>query len=99
MERRSTTVSLTVFDAEQLRATVHDSDFEHVQLSEGPFRGHLLRSSFGNSVLDSGIYSQDLLVSGTLPRDRIILGYVLSGSEPGFFNGMRLAVHDIVVIA
>jgi AraC family ethanolamine operon transcriptional activator len=92
------TLSLTTFSAEQLRDTVRGSDIEHVQLSGGPFQGHLLRSEFGDSVLDAGMYSQDLLVNGTFPGDRIVLGYILSGSEAGYFNGIRLAANDIIVI-
>lgn len=99
MQRLITTMSLSTFSAEQLRETVRGSDIEHVQLSRGPFRGHLLRSQFGDSTLDAGTYSQDLLVSGSFPEDRIILGYIVSGSEAGYFNGVRLAAHDIVVIA
>lgn len=98
MRRPIATVSLTSFSTEQLRETVRGSDFEHTQLSDGPFRGHLLRSRFGDSVLDAGVYSQDLLVSGTFPADRVILGYILSGREAGYFNGLRVAVNDVVVI-
>lgn len=98
MRRPIATVSLTSFSSEQLRDTVRGSDFEHRQLSDGPFRAHLLRSQFGDSVLDAGIYTRDLLVSGTFPADRIVLGYILSGREAGYFNGLRLAVHDVVVI-
>jgi AraC family ethanolamine operon transcriptional activator len=98
MPRPIATVSLTSFSSEQLRETVRGSDFEHRQLSDGPFRAHLLRCQFGDSALDAGIYSQDLLVSGTFPAGRIILGYILSGREAGYFNGLRLAVHDVVVI-
>jgi AraC family ethanolamine operon transcriptional activator len=98
MRRRIASVSLTSFSTEQLRETVRGSDFEHTQLSDGPFCGRLLESQFGDSVLDAGSYSRDLLVRGTLPADRVVLGYVLSGGEAGYFNGMRLAVHDIIVI-
>jgi hypothetical protein len=98
MQRPIATLSLTSFSTEQLRETVRGSDFEHRQLSDGPFRGHLLRSQFGDSFLDAGIYSRDLLVSGTFPADRITLGYIVSGKEAGYFNGLRLAVHDVVVI-
>ena len=98
-KRQITTVSLTIFDAEQLSETVRGSDFEHVQLSGGPFRGRLLRRHFADSTLDAGSYSQNVLVRGAFPEDRIVLGYVLAGREAGYFNGMRLAAHDIVVIA
>lgn len=92
------TFSLTTFSQEQLRDAVRGSDIEHIQLSGGPFSGHLQQWRFGDSVLDSGIYSQDLLATGTFPADRITLGYILSGGEAGYFNGMRLAAHDIIVI-
>ena len=98
MRRPIATIALTSFSTEQLRETVRGSDFEHTQLSDGPFRGHLLRSQFGDGVLDAGVYSQDLLVSGTFPADRVILGYILSGREAGYFNGLRVAVNDVVVI-
>jgi len=98
MQRRITTVALTSFSTEQLRETVRGSDFEHTQLSDGPFRGRLLRSQFGDSVLDAGSYSRDLLARGTFPADRVVLGYILTGGEAGYFNGMRLAVHDVIVI-
>jgi AraC family ethanolamine operon transcriptional activator len=93
------TLTLTTFSIEQLRETVKGGDFEHVQLSSGPFRGHLLRSEFGGNVLDTGIYSQDLLVRGTLSEDRVTLGYILKGSRAGYFNDKRLAMHDIIVIS
>ena len=98
MQRRITTLALTSFSTDQLRETVRGSDFEHTQLSEGPFCGRLLRSQFGDSVLDAGSYSRDLLVRGTFPADRVVLGYILTGGEAGYFNGMRLAVHDLIVI-
>jgi AraC family ethanolamine operon transcriptional activator len=92
------TLALTMFSSEQLSESVRGSNFEHVQLSGGPFRGHLQQWRFSDSVLDSGIYSQDLLATGTFPADRITLGYILSGGEAGYFNGMRLAANDIIVI-
>ena len=92
------TLALTTFSSEQLRKSVRGSDFEHVQLTRGPFRGHLQQLRFGDSLLDSGIYSQDLLATGTFPADRITLGYILSAGAAGCFNGMRLAAHDIIVI-
>ncbi len=92
------TRALTMFSSEQLRESVRGSDFEHVQLSDGPFHGHLQQWRFGDSVLDSGIYSQDLLATGTFPADRITLGYIMPGGEAGYFNGVRLAAHDIIVI-
>lgn len=92
------TLSLTTFNAEQLREAVRGSDFVHAQLSGGPFQGQLLRSTFGESVLDAGTYSQDLLVNGSFPGDRITPGFIVSGSKAGYINGMRLAEHDIVVI-
>lgn len=93
------TQDLTAFSIEHLRETVKGGDFEHVQVSGGPFCGHLLRSGFGDSVLDAGIYTQDLLVRGTFPEDRVTLGYILKGSRAGYFNDKRLAVHDIIVIS
>jgi AraC-like DNA-binding protein len=100
MHKRITTVSLMTFSAEQLHAIVSKfGDFEHVQLTNGPFRGQLMRSYFGDSILDMNSYSQDVLVRGSYPPDRITLGFIMSGREAGYFNGMRFAVNDIIVIA
>lgn len=99
MHKRITTVSLKTFSAEQLRATVSKfGDFEHVQLTDGPFHGRLMRSYLGDSILDTNAYSQDVLVRGSYPPDRITLGFIMSGREAGYFNGMRFAVNDIIVI-
>ena len=99
MHKQITTVSLTTFNAEQLRATVSKfGDFEHVQLTDGPFHGQLMRSYVGDSILDMNSYSQDVLVRGSYPPDRITLGFIMSGREAGYFNGMRFAVNDIIVI-
>ena len=99
MHKRITTVSLTTFNAEQLRTALSKlGDFEHVQLTDGPFRGQLMRSYFGGSILDMNSYSQDILVRGSYPQDRILLGFIMSGREAGYFNGMRFAVNDIIVI-
>ena len=76
MHKQMTTVSLTTFSSEQLRAIVSRfGDFEHVQLTDGPFRGQLMRSHFGDSILDMGSYSQDVLVRGSYSPDRITLGF------------------------
>jgi len=100
MRQRITTVSLKTFDAEQLGTAVSNfGDYEHVQLTDGPFRGELLRSHFGDSILDTNLYSQDVLVRGSYPPDRVTLGFIVSGREAGHFNGMRFAVNDITVIA
>ena len=99
MHKQITTVSLTTFNAEQLRATLSKlGDFEHVQLTDGPFRGRLMRSYFGDSILELNSYSQDILVRGSYPPDRILLGFIISAHEAGYFNGMRFAVNNIIAI-
>lgn len=99
MRRKISAVSLRMFDTEQLNATVANfGDFEHVQLNGGPFRGQLMRSDFGDSDLDMVFFSQDVLVRGSYPRDRITLGFVTSAREAGYVNGIRLGVNDIMVV-
>ena len=71
MHKQMTTVSLTTFSSEQLRAIVSRfGDFEHVQLTDGPFRGQLMRSHFGDSILDTALYSQDVL--GRVSRVKLV---------------------------
>jgi len=56
-------------------------------------------SRIRNRKLDSGIYDQDMLARGSLPANRITLGFILSSDRPGYLNGTRLGHHDLVVFA
>lgn len=95
---RITTATVTALDQDELRDKLdRHGDFEHAQLSAGPFRGKLIRSEIGDSILNVGTYSQDAVVRGTYPEDRITLGMILSAREAGRLNGRRLSVNDIVV--
>jgi len=94
-----TTATLTTFDAEQLNVAVANfGDYEHVQMTDGPFRGQLTRSDLGESTLNTNLFSQDVLVRGSYPPDRITLGFIVSAREAGYLNGMRFAVNDIMAI-
>lgn len=100
MDTYTTTAALTAFDPEELSAKLdRHGDFEHVQLSVGPFRGQLMRSHVADSILNVGTYSRDVSVRGTYPKDRITLGIILSARKAGYFNGTRFAVNQIAVIA
>ena len=100
MLQGNTTVSLITFDAEQLNdAVANFGDYEHVQLTDGPFRGQVTRSHFGASILDTTLVSQHVLVKGSYPPDRITLAFIISAREAGYYNGMRFAVNDTIIIA
>ena len=91
-------LSLDSFSSEQLREdTVKDSGLDHLQMSNGFFQGQLLRCQMDDVILDTGVYSQDMLVMGTMPDDGVTLGYILGADRPGYFNGTRLNRHDLVV--
>ncbi|MDJ0864094.1 MAG: helix-turn-helix domain-containing protein [Gammaproteobacteria bacterium] len=99
MLQEITTATLTTFDSEQLNATTSNfGDFENVQLSGGPFRGQLMASDFGDSGLDMVLFSQDVLVRGSYPPDRITLAFVTSAREAGYVNGIRFGENDIMVV-
>ena len=100
MHKQITRVSLTTFDAEQLNdAVANFGDYEHVQLTDGPFRGQVTRSHLGDSILDTTLFSQHVLVRGSYPPDRVTLAFIISASEAGYYNGMRFGVNDIIIIA
>ena len=91
-------LSLDSFSSEQLReVAVKDSGLEHMQMSSGYFHGRLLRCQMGDVILDTGIYSQDMLVLGAMPHDRVTLGYILNAERAGNLNGTRLDQFDLVV--
>jgi len=93
-------LSLDSFSSEQLREdAVKDSGLEHMQMSKGFFKGRLLRCQMGDVILDTGSYSQDMLVMGAMPEDRVTLGYILNANQAGNLNGTRVGQFDLIVFS
>lgn len=90
-------LSLSLFDPDALSDAVRSSNFEHMQLERGDFRGELKHVDFGRLTIDSGCYSRKLIARGQFPSDSVMLGCVLDSNEEGCINGYRFRSNDVVI--
>lgn len=74
-----------------MQHAVDGADFEHVQLAEGRFQGTLGCAHLERSGLDWGSYNLPLLARGTMPPDRVTLGFIVPGGGGDIFNGFRVS--------
>ena len=80
-------VGLTDFAPQALAHVVAGAEFEHRRLPGGGPSMHLLQCCLPHSVINRGIYSPAMLVTGTFASDAITFGLMLRQYEPTILNG------------
>lgn len=80
-------VGLTDFAPQALAHVVAGAQFEHRRLPGGGPNMHLLQCCLPHSVINRGIYSPAVLVTGTFASDAVTLGLMLRQQEPTILNG------------
>lgn len=84
------TLRVDGFDPEALAELVTDTRFEQRILRGGAFSVTHQRLNWGDVILDCGSYSLPVLAQGSLPGDRLCIGFALDAREPGNLNGQAV---------
>jgi AraC-like DNA-binding protein len=91
-------VTIDSFDPAAMDETVSGASFSHVLLAPGRFRADLLTATADQQYLDYGSYNLPIHVRGSMPKNHITLGCILTSPETTSLNGFQLNGPSLVVL-
>jgi AraC family transcriptional regulator, ethanolamine operon transcriptional activator len=89
------TVGLSEFNPDALSHVVSGAEFEHRRLPGGGSSVNLLQCCLPHSVINRGVYSPAVLVSGTFAPTAITIGTMLQQKEQTILNGSNVRMGTI----
>lgn len=90
-------IGLSNFDAGALTHVVTGAEFEHRRLPGGDSKINLLQCCLPHSVINRGIYSPSVLVTGTFASDSVTVGTMIRQREATIINGSAVKMGTVQV--
>ena len=88
-------VGMSEFDPDALSHVVSGAEFEHRRLPGGGSSINLLQCRLPHSVINRGVYSPAVLISGTFAPSAITIGLMLQQKEQTILNGSNVRMGTI----